>query len=68
MQAKQGGEIGISLVGQYYEPYSESLDDKAAQERALDFQLGWLESIPHLMENYVLHVSYYYFIILKYFA
>ncbi|KAG8638711.1 beta-glucosidase 24 isoform X3 [Manihot esculenta] len=40
-QAKQGGEIGISLVGQYYEPYSESLDDKAAQERALDFQLGW---------------------------
>ncbi|KDP30947.1 hypothetical protein JCGZ_11323 [Jatropha curcas] len=41
-QAKQGGEIGISLVGQYFEPYdSESLDDKAAQERAMDFELGW---------------------------
>ncbi|EEF51820.1 beta-glucosidase, putative [Ricinus communis] len=40
-QAKQGGEIGISLVGKYFEPFSESVDDKTAQERALDFELGW---------------------------
>ncbi|KAL5748302.1 hypothetical protein ACOSQ2_025599 [Xanthoceras sorbifolium] len=40
-QATQGGQIGFSLVGQYYEPYSESLDDKAAAKRAMDFELGW---------------------------
>ncbi|KAK9278805.1 hypothetical protein L1049_028384 [Liquidambar formosana] len=40
-QAKQGGEIGISLVGQYFEPYSESPEDVAAVGRALDFYLGW---------------------------
>ncbi|ONI35248.1 hypothetical protein PRUPE_1G525400 [Prunus persica] len=40
-QEKQGGQIGISLVGQYAEPYSESLLDRAAAIRVLDFQLGW---------------------------
>ncbi|KAF5743701.1 beta-glucosidase 12-like [Tripterygium wilfordii] len=40
-QKNQGGQIGISLVGQYYEPYSDSPEDKAAQKRALDFSLGW---------------------------
>uniref|UniRef100_A0A2N9HWS4 Beta-glucosidase n=1 Tax=Fagus sylvatica TaxID=28930 RepID=A0A2N9HWS4_FAGSY len=40
-QEIQGGQIGISLVGQYFEPYSASSEDKAAVERALDFNIGW---------------------------
>ncbi|XP_050257713.1 beta-glucosidase 24-like [Quercus robur] len=40
-QETQGGQIGISLVGQYFEPYSKSSEDKAAAKRALDFNLGW---------------------------
>ncbi|VVA21759.1 PREDICTED: beta-glucosidase [Prunus dulcis] len=40
-QRKQGGQIGISLVGQYVEPYSDSAEDKAAAKRILDFELGW---------------------------
>ncbi|KAM4107570.1 hypothetical protein ACB094_04G155800 [Castanea mollissima] len=40
-QETQGGQIGISLVGQYFEPYSKSSEDKAATKRALDFNLGW---------------------------
>ncbi|KAH9720768.1 Beta-glucosidase 12 [Citrus sinensis] len=40
-RAKQGGQIGLSLVSQFYEPLSNSSDDEAAAERALDFQLGW---------------------------
>ncbi|XP_021286813.1 beta-glucosidase 13-like [Herrania umbratica] len=40
-QAAQGGKIGLSLVGEYYEPYSNTLLDRAAATRALDFMLGW---------------------------
>ncbi|KAL6297074.1 hypothetical protein ACE6H2_005216 [Prunus campanulata] len=40
-QENQGGQIGISLVGQYAEPHSDSLLDRAAAKRVLDFQLGW---------------------------
>ncbi|KAI5356404.1 hypothetical protein L3X38_009299 [Prunus dulcis] len=40
-QAQQGGQIGISLVGPYYEPYSGSAEDKAAVKRIMDFELGW---------------------------
>ncbi|XP_048440049.1 beta-glucosidase 24-like [Pyrus x bretschneideri] len=40
-QANQGGQIGISLVGQYVEPYSDSEEDRAAAKRVLDFNLGW---------------------------
>ncbi|CAL8140629.1 unnamed protein product [Prunus armeniaca] len=38
---KQGGQIGISLIGEYVEPYSESTEDRAAVKRNLDFELGW---------------------------
>ncbi|KAL3729277.1 hypothetical protein ACJRO7_026386 [Eucalyptus globulus] len=40
-KADQKGEIGISLVGKNYIPYSDSSDDKAAAERAMDFAVGW---------------------------
>ncbi|XVF54652.1 hypothetical protein PTKIN_Ptkin05aG0198500 [Pterospermum kingtungense] len=40
-QAAQGGQIGISHVGQYYEPYTNSLFDRIASKRAMDFELGW---------------------------
>ncbi|CAB4301002.1 unnamed protein product [Prunus armeniaca] len=30
---KQGGQIGISLIGEYVEPYSESTEDRAAVKR-----------------------------------
>ncbi|PRQ17020.1 putative beta-glucosidase [Rosa chinensis] len=40
-QAKQGGQIGWSHVGQYVEPYSDTEEDKAAAKRILDFELGW---------------------------
>ncbi|KAI6675473.1 hypothetical protein NL676_003379 [Syzygium grande] len=40
-KADQKGEIGITLVGKNCVPYSDSLDDKAASERAIDFALGW---------------------------
>ncbi|KAK4843877.1 hypothetical protein QYF36_013827 [Acer negundo] len=40
-EEKQRGQIGLSFVAQYFEPYSESLDDIAAARRAMDFELGW---------------------------
>ncbi|KAF8036947.1 hypothetical protein BT93_B0005 [Corymbia citriodora subsp. variegata] len=40
-QANQGGEVGIALVAQNFEPYSESGKDKEAANRALDFTSGW---------------------------
>lgn len=40
-QAQQKGEIGVVLVSEYYVPYSESPEDKAATARQFDFQLGW---------------------------
>ncbi|KAF4373585.1 hypothetical protein F8388_025279 [Cannabis sativa] len=38
-QKTQGGEIGITLVGKYFEPYSETRDDIAATKRLMDFQV-----------------------------
>ena len=38
---KQGGQIGISRIGEHVEPYSESTEDRAAVKRNLDFELGW---------------------------
>ncbi|PON72194.1 Glycoside hydrolase [Trema orientale] len=41
-QAKQGGEIGIALVGEFVEPLNpDSSDDEAATKRCLDFPIGW---------------------------
>ncbi|KAK8583897.1 hypothetical protein V6N12_068152 [Hibiscus sabdariffa] len=40
-QAEQGGVIGMSNVAQYYEPYSNTLADRKAARRAMEFDLGW---------------------------
>ncbi|XP_044510162.1 beta-glucosidase 24-like [Mangifera indica] len=40
-QPKQAGQIGLSLVAQFYEPYSDSVEDRMAAKRAMDFDLGW---------------------------
>ncbi|KAF9595383.1 hypothetical protein IFM89_000301 [Coptis chinensis] len=40
-QAKQGGEIGISIVGQWFKPHSERPQDIEAAERANAFMVGW---------------------------
>lgn len=42
LKGDQGGQIGISLVGQYVEPFSNSIEDKAAAKRLMDFEIGWL--------------------------
>ncbi|KAK8990846.1 hypothetical protein V6N11_028804 [Hibiscus sabdariffa] len=40
-QAEQGGVIGMSNVAQYYKPYSNTLADRKAARRAMEFDLGW---------------------------
>jgi beta-glucosidase len=38
----QGGKIGISLNGDYYEPWDGSDErDRAAAERRMEFHIGW---------------------------
>ncbi|XP_004303997.1 PREDICTED: beta-glucosidase 13-like [Fragaria vesca subsp. vesca] len=40
-QASQGGEIGIPLVVEWFEPFEDTIPDKAAARRAFDFLVGW---------------------------
>lgn len=41
LQASQYGEIGITLVSHWMEAIDNSPLNKEAQERALQFNLGW---------------------------
>eukprot|EP01018_Ginkgo_biloba_P014657 Gb_10041 [translate_table: standard] len=40
-QDKQGGVIGITVDGEGAEPFTDAVEDKAAAQRRLEFQLGW---------------------------
>lgn len=40
-QARQNGEIGLTLNVYWYEPYSNSTADREASRRGLDFMFGW---------------------------
>ncbi|KAL4193724.1 hypothetical protein AMTRI_Chr06g178230 [Amborella trichopoda] len=37
----QGGVIGLALDCEWAEPFSDSLEDKEAAQRRVEFQLGW---------------------------
>ncbi|KAM7509811.1 hypothetical protein LguiB_008686 [Lonicera macranthoides] len=41
-QATQQGEVGISLVTQWFEPYDNTRQNKDAAKRALEFLIGWI--------------------------
>lgn len=41
MQEKQNGQIGITLMGFWFEPLTDSSEDATATKRVIDFQLGW---------------------------
>ncbi|KAK9271519.1 hypothetical protein L1049_001879 [Liquidambar formosana] len=40
-QATQRGEVGMSLVNEWFVPYEDTKHDKEAAARALDFLVGW---------------------------
>uniref|UniRef100_A0ACD5V5P6 Uncharacterized protein n=1 Tax=Avena sativa TaxID=4498 RepID=A0ACD5V5P6_AVESA len=40
-QAVQKGKVGITLVSNWYVPFSRGKSDNAAARRAIDFMLGW---------------------------
>jgi beta-glucosidase len=41
MQATQGGHIGITLLGWWHEPATNTSQDAAAATRMNDFHIGW---------------------------
>ncbi|KAL9315587.1 hypothetical protein ACSQ67_016588 [Phaseolus vulgaris] len=41
-QATQGGEIGLVIGSESFEPYSSKLEDVAAADRLTDFLIGWI--------------------------
>lgn len=41
-QAEQGGQIGIVVHVDWFEPYSNSVADKLAAERAQSFSMNWI--------------------------
>ena len=52
-QAAQQGTIGISLNGDYYEPWDASDErDHAAAERRMQFHIGWFANPIFLKEDY----------------
>lgn len=40
-QNKQKGSIGITLLADWFVPFSKSLSDKRATQRLIDFRIGW---------------------------
>uniref|UniRef100_A0A0E0M390 4-hydroxy-7-methoxy-3-oxo-3,4-dihydro-2H-1,4-benzoxazin-2-yl glucosidebeta-D-glucosidase n=2 Tax=Oryza punctata TaxID=4537 RepID=A0A0E0M390_ORYPU len=40
-QATQGGQIGLTLLGWWYEPGTQAPEDEAAAARMNDFHIGW---------------------------
>jgi hypothetical protein len=48
-QAEQGGRIGLTLLGWWYEPGTQTPDDVEAAARMNDFHIGWLDWI-HTLE------------------
>ncbi|XWW98400.1 hypothetical protein V2A60_006400 [Cordyceps javanica] len=49
----QGGTIGISLNGDYYEPWdSTNIQDAEAAERRMEFHIGWFANPIFLAKDY----------------
>ncbi|KAJ0453650.1 putative beta-glucosidase [Helianthus annuus] len=51
MQATQHGFVGINVFAYWYEPYSNTMEDVKAAERAHDFYEGWFLN-PLVNGNY----------------
>ncbi|KFY62766.1 hypothetical protein V496_04410 [Pseudogymnoascus sp. VKM F-4515 (FW-2607)] len=52
-RATQKGQIGISLNGDFYEPWDENDDrDKAAAQRRMEFHVGWFGDPIYLAQDY----------------
>jgi len=47
MQGKQKGSIGIALQVDWKVPFSKSLLEQRAAQRAIDFRIGWY--VKHAM-------------------
>ena len=41
LQGKQNGSIGIPLAANWMVPFTNSLFDQTATQRAIDFRIGW---------------------------